>query len=136
MNLYNLSKLELILTLCEILIVIPILAYTFYLTWKDKRYLFFGLLCVILIIVDILEVADDHNYENSKIDRKEFYGYNCCIDFCNWLFSAENKGSTVLAHNGGGYDYKFVLQYCLQRALKPDCFIRQGSHITFMKFEK
>ena len=64
-----------------------------------------------LIIVVILEVSDDHNYENSKIDRKEFYGYNCCIDLCNWLFSAENKGSTVLAHNGGGYDYKFVLQY-------------------------
>ena len=42
-----------ILTLSEMLIVIPILAYTFYLTWKDKRYLFFGLLCVILIIVDI-----------------------------------------------------------------------------------
>ena len=47
-----------------------------------------------------------------------------------------DRGSTVIAHNGGGYDFKFVLQYCLQRALKPDSFIRQGSHITFMKFDR
>ena len=53
MNLYDLSKLEIILTLCEMIFVIPILAYTFFLTWKDKRYLFFGLLCAILIVVDI-----------------------------------------------------------------------------------
>ena len=53
MNLHDLSELEIILTLCEMLIVVPLLAYTFFLTWRDKRYLFFGLLCAILIIVDI-----------------------------------------------------------------------------------
>jgi hypothetical protein len=37
-----------------------------------------------------------------------FYGYNCVDDFCEWLFTEENRNTTVMAHNGAGYDFKFI----------------------------
>ena len=52
------------------------------------------------------------------------------------LFTQENQNSTVIAHNGAGYDNKFILQYCLFKGLTPSSFIRQGSKITYMYFEK
>jgi hypothetical protein len=52
------------------------------------------------------------------------------------LFTPENSSSTVIAHNGAGYDAKFILKYCLSRGLNPDKYIRQGSRITYMYFRK
>ena len=46
------------------------------------------------------------------------------------------KTRTVIAHNGAGYDNKFILQYCLFKGLTPSSFIRQGSRITYMTFKK
>ena len=71
-----------------------------------------------LIKVDVLKVDEFHNYRNSLLYKKTFEGYNCCDDFCNWLFSEENAYSTVLAHNGGGYDYKFVLSWRLKHSTR------------------
>jgi len=48
----------------------------------------------------------------------------------------ENSHSTVIAHNGAGYDNKFVLQYCLNKGIVPSAFIRQGSRITYMSFKR
>ena len=48
--------------------------------------------------------------------------------------SKKNKSSTVIAHNGSGYDNKFILKYCLDRGAKPEPFIRQCSKIAYMKF--
>ena len=53
-----------------------------------------------------------------------------------WLFRDENANSTVIAHNGSGYDYKFVLKWCLERGERPSTYICQGSHITSMKFRR
>jgi succinate dehydrogenase/fumarate reductase flavoprotein subunit len=65
-----------------------------------------------------------------------FNGYNCTTEFCDWLFTEENSDATVIAHNGAGYDNKFILQFCLSRGLAPAAFIRQGSRITYMRFNK
>ena len=65
-----------------------------------------------------------------------FEGYNCRNEFCLWLFSDANANSTVIAHNGSGYDYKFVLKWCLERGERPSTYICQGSHITSMKFRR
>ena len=39
--------------------------------------------------------------------------------FCNWLFSAENYGATVLCHNFKGYDSYPVLKYLHENAILP-----------------
>jgi G:T-mismatch repair DNA endonuclease (very short patch repair protein) len=88
-----------------------------------------------LIVVNVLQVAPSHEYSDSLLQEIIFEGYTCCDDFCKWLFSKENANSTVIAHNGSGYDYKFVLKWCLERALKPSTYICQGSHITKMTFK-
>ena len=61
-------------------------------------------------------------------------GYGCETKFCDWLFTVNNRDSTVIAHNGAGYDNKFILQYCLNKGLIPSSCIRQGSRITYMSF--
>ena len=83
-----------------------------------------------------MKLDDLHNYRNSFLCKKTFEGYNCYDEFCNWLFSEENAYSTVLAHNGGGYDYKFVLSWWLKHSMRPDSYIVQGSHISLMTFSK
>ena len=69
------------------------------------------------------------------MDSLNFIGHGCENTFCDWLFSEGNMDSTVIAHNGAGYDNKFILQYCLNKGLIPSAFIRQGSRITY-EFQK
>ena len=76
------------------------------------------------------------DYEECLIDVGKFNGYDCTDEFCNFLFSGACNGYTVIAHNGAGYDNKFILQWCLSKGLKPDAYIRQGSKIAYMTFRK
>ena len=87
--------------------------------------------------IDVLEVDEEltHTYDNCLVDSLNFNGYGCENTFCDWLFSEDNTDSTVIAHNGAGYDNKFILQYCLSKGLIPSAFIRQGSRITYMSFK-
>ena len=55
-----------------------------------------------------VKVCEDHSYEKSLVHRTTFEGYGCDDKFCSWLFDSENMNSTVIAHNGAGYDAKFV----------------------------
>ena len=88
--------------------------------------------------IDVLKIdqAQGHRYEDCLRDSLAFTGYGCEAKFCDWLFTDRNEHSTVIAHNGAGYDNKFILQHCLMRGLTPDNFIRQGSRITYMRFKK
>jgi hypothetical protein len=88
--------------------------------------------------VDVLQIDEDltHDYDKCLINRKSFPGYGCEDAFCDWLFTKENQNSTVIAHNGGGYDFKFILKWCISKGLTPDCYVRQGSRITYMGFRK
>ena len=88
--------------------------------------------------VDVLEIDEDltHDYEKCLIKRESFPGYGCEDDFCEWLFSKDNQNSTVIAHNGSGYDNKFILKWCISKGMTPDSYVRQGSHITYMAFKK
>ncbi len=88
--------------------------------------------------IDILKIDEtqSHKYENCLINSFGFNGYGCDEKFCDWLFTTENSNSTVIAHNGAGYDNKFILQYCLNKGLNPSSFIRQGSRITYMNFNR
>jgi hypothetical protein len=88
--------------------------------------------------VDVLGVDTrvSHEYDDCLIDTLAFNGYGCEDEFYDWRFTKENQGSTVIAHNGAGYDNKFILKWCLSHGRKPDVFIRQGSKIAYMSFSK
>ena len=48
-----------------------------------------------------------------------FAGPNTTEHFCQWLFSEENEGVTVIAHNFKGYDSLPILRYLYQNGVKP-----------------
>jgi acylphosphatase len=48
-----------------------------------------------------------------------FAGPNTTEHFCQWLFSGENEGATVIAHNFKGYDSLPILEYLYQNGVKP-----------------
>ena len=60
--------------------------------------------------VDIIKIDKDdtHNYKDCLINKFGINGYGCDVKFCDWLFTEENSNSTVIAHNGAGYDNKFI----------------------------
>jgi hypothetical protein len=88
--------------------------------------------------VDVLQIeGHKHNYNDCLVRKFGINGYGCATNFRDWLFTNENRNSTVIAHNGAGYDNKFILQCCcLDKGLVPSSFIRQGSRITYMNFNR
>jgi len=86
---------------------------------------------------DILQVDKNNNtYEDCLTNTFRHNGYDAVEKFCDWLFTAGNANSTVIAHTQAGYDGRFILQYCLDRGLRPTQYIRQGSRIMYMSFAK
>ncbi|XP_063418064.1 uncharacterized protein LOC134700765 [Mytilus trossulus] len=48
-----------------------------------------------------------------------FSGPNTNDEFCQWLFSGENNGATVLCHNFKGYDSFPILSYLFRNGILP-----------------
>ncbi|CAC5372369.1 unnamed protein product [Mytilus coruscus] len=48
-----------------------------------------------------------------------FRGPNTNDEFCQWLFSGENNGTTVLCHNFKGYDSFPILSYLYSNGILP-----------------
>jgi hypothetical protein len=42
---------------------------------------------------------------------------NTTEHFCQWLFSGENEGATVIVHNFKGYDSLPILEYLYQNGV-------------------
>ena len=59
---------------------------------------------VMHVEADIIKVSDKHIYEDSSIYTSSFTGYDCCTDFCKWLFDKHTKDCTIIPPNGAGYD--------------------------------
>ena len=45
-------------------------------------------------------------------------------EFCEWLFTTEHAGCTVMDHNFQGYDSYFILQYLREQGVKYDVIMR------------
>jgi hypothetical protein len=89
------------------------------------------------IEVDIIRPSENHEYEDSLIEKLSFPGYNCIDDFCRWLFNDKsNMNATVMAHNGAGYDSKFIKKWCVDHGMPPNGLIEQGSRVTYMEFNR
>ena len=85
---------------------------------------------------EVLTIGDTHIYNDCLGEQFSYSGYDVVDKFCNWLFTEEHSNSTVIAHNGAGYDCKFILQWCLKKNLHPSKYIRQGNRIMYMDFKK
>ena len=58
-------------------------------------------------------------------------------DFCEWLFSKDHSGYTIIAHNGKGYDYQFIMKWIYEKTNYKPFTIYAGSKImTFSIKEK
>ncbi|KXJ19736.1 putative DNA polymerase [Exaiptasia diaphana] len=55
-------------------------------------------------------------------------------EFCRWLFSPENFGYTVMAHNFKGYDSYFLLEYLCELSERPKVVFR-GCKLLYMYYK-
>jgi hypothetical protein len=53
-----------------------------------------------------------------------FFGDDALDKFCRWLFRKEHKSTTAIAHNMGGYDGQFILDYIYSQGNKPTLICR------------
>ena len=67
----------------------------------------------------------DENIEHFNID-----------DFCNWLFQDKHKGYSVIAHNGRGYDFQFVMEWIYKNTVWKPVVVYAGSKIMIMKIKE
>ena len=87
--------------------------------------------------IDVLCVNDCYEYDKRSQHTHSFDGYSIGEKFCDWLFTDKSHSKpTVMAHNGSGYDFGFVLKWDLEHGLHPDVFIRSGNIILYMWFIK
>ena len=63
-----------------------------------------------------------------------FQGDKTIDEFCEWLFTTEHAGCTVMAHNFQGYDSYFILQYLRKQGVKYDVIMR-GAKVLSLKVE-
>ena len=49
--------------------------------------------------------------------------------FCEWLFDIKHKNYTIIAHNGKGYDYQFILKYIYTKTSLKPFIVYSGSKI-------
>jgi hypothetical protein len=90
-----------------------------------------------LSISQVLKVSGNGSFEPSRVgEQVVFEGYDACDQFCNFILAKENYGSTVIAHNQGEYDGKFILKWLIEHGRYPDKLIRQGNRITYMYIRK
>ena len=82
-------------------------------------------------------MAGDGGFEDSKVGELiVFEGYECLDQFCNFSLDKENYGSTVIAHNQGGYAGKFILKWLVLHCRPPNRLIQQGNRLSFMSIRK
>lgn len=57
--------------------------------------------------------------------------------FCQWLFKNFRKRprTVVIAHNGGRFDFVFILRYMIENACPPSNIFQSGSKILTMTIE-
>ena len=68
--------------------------------------------------------------QNEAGDEWIFEGDTTQEDFCEWLFTPEHAGCTVMAHNFQGYDSYFILQYLREQGVKYDVIMRGAKALS------
>ena len=68
--------------------------------------------------------------QNEAGDEWIFKGDTTQKDFCEWLFTLEHAGCTVMAHNFQGYDSYFILQYLRDQGVKYNVIMRGAKALS------
>lgn len=99
-------------------------------SFEHKPYL-----CVTQTVCEVCmkrDITSDSICENCGFNEKVFSGFDTTQTFCQWLFSEENYGATVLCHNFKGYDSYPILKYLHENAILPEV-ITTGSKFMSIK---
>ena len=72
--------------------------------------------------------------QNEAGEEWVFHGDKTIDEFCEWLFTDEHAGCTVMAHNFQGYDSYFILQYLRKQGIKYNVIMR-GAKVLSLKVE-
>ena len=62
-------------------------------------------------------------------DSDEVFEFEDNDSFCEWLFTEEHKGYSVIAHNGRGYDFQFILRWIYTKSAYKPFVIYAGSKV-------
>ena len=59
-----------------------------------------------------------------------FSGPDTATNFCQWLFTEENRGATVICHNFKGYDSYPIMSYLHANAILPDVITTGSKYMS------
>ena len=97
----------------------------------SEKYIFFD------FEADISGLNHEVMYSVSmKFDSPEPIIHNDINEFCEWSFSKENKGYTFIAHNGKGYDYRFIIRWIYDNTIYKPFIIWGGEKIMTMSIRE
>lgn len=56
--------------------------------------------------------------------------------FCKWLIDEKHKGYSIIAHNGKGYDYQFIMRWIYRHTTYKPSIVYAGSKIMTFKINQ
>ena len=88
------------------------------------------------IFFDIEAMQETQFHEANLIVAQymngEQWDFSNMTTFCEWLIHRKHKNYTVIAHYGKGYDFQFVVNYCINHNIRYKC-IYDGSKIMYLQ---
>ena len=97
----------------------------------SEKYIFFD------FETDISNKSHEVMYSVSQyFDNPEPIIHETIQDFCIWAFQEKHKGYTFIAHNGRGYDYKFIIRWVFDNTLYKPFTIFAGQKIMCMSIQE
>ena len=94
---------------------------------SSEKYVFFD------FEADISETTHKVMYSISQYyDDPTPIKHSTIEEFCEWAFSPDHKGYTFIAHNGRGYDYKFIIRWVFDNTEYKPFTIFAGAKIMCM----
>lgn len=107
--------------------------YMFPKPYKDAstKYIFFD------FEADISDTTHKVMFSISQyFDDPEPIEHSTIEEFCEWAFQKEHKGYTFIAHNGRGYDYKFIIRWIFDNTEYKPFTIFAGAKIMCMSVKE
>jgi hypothetical protein len=101
----------------------------------NENYIFFDFEC------DIEERLDKHNHEVMYAISMYFHSpepiqHNTIDEWCQWAFSTNHKDHTFIAHNGMGYDYRFIVRWLYENTQYQPFIIWGGQKIIYISVKE
>lgn len=90
-------------------------------------------LCVVHSVCSLCMTGDINSTstcEKCGFNEHVFSGPETATHFCQWLFSEENFGATVICHNFKGYDSYPVLKYLHDNAILPEVITTGSKYMS------